>query len=191
MCNILNVLGMCNSDGQGMATSKRVSFPIHFQIEKVCTILFLGPQPKMGPIAQKSRWRPLREAADCKLKQKDLREKLSRSKSMNCRADKTKLLERWKEKKGGDTGSFGNMEKEQEMLIAKMRSEDKEEASKLLLRLKEEVQSQKPLNVSIKGGREESILNFNLKEEDGDGRVHEEKPENSLDKNQFNQSNCG
>ena len=117
----------------------------------------------MGPIALKSRWTPLREAVDCKLKQKDLREKL-RSKSLNCRADKTKLLERWKEKKGGDTGSFGNKEKEQEMLIAKMRSEDKEEASKLLLRLKEEVESQKPLIVFHGGGREEVFQKETMRE---------------------------
>jgi len=144
----------------------------------------------MGPIAQKSRWTPLREAVDCKLKQKDLREKL-RSKSLNCRADKTKLLERWKEKKGGDTGSFGNKEKEQEMLIAKMRSEDKEEASKLLLRLKEEVESQKPLIVFHGGGREEVFQKESmLKEEDGDSRLHHEKSKNPLRKRLTEVSSC-
>ena len=76
----------------------------------------------MEPLAEK--WTPPGEAVDSKLKQKDLREKLLRKKLVNCRATKTK---RWKEK---------------ETLIEKMRSEDlillKEEATKLMSRLKEE-----------------------------------------------------
>ena len=74
------------------------------------------------------------EAVDSKPKQKDLREKLLRSKVMSCRADKVKRLERWKEKR--DDAKSVDKEKEREMLIAKMRSEDKEEASKLMSRLR-------------------------------------------------------
>ena len=122
------------------------------------------------------------EAVDSKPKQKDLREKLLRSKVMSCRADKVKRLERWKEKR--DDAKSVDKEKEREMLIAKMRGEDKEEASKLMSRLKED-NERLLLNIfqdySNNGGRKEDLKKESLlKEEDGGGRVHQEKFKNSL-----------
>ena len=126
----------------------------------------------MEPLAEK--WTPPGEAVDSKLKQKDLREKLLRRKLVNCRATKTK---RWKEK---------------ETLIEKMRSEDlvllKEEATKLMSRLKEEAENKNKnqssvfQDDSIKRGRKED-----LKEED-DGRVSLRKLRNSLARTAV--SNC-
>jgi len=126
----------------------------------------------MEPLAEK--WTPPGEAVDSKLKQKDLREKLLRKKLVNCRATKTK---RWKEK---------------ETLIEKMRSEDlvllKEEATKLMSRLKEEAENKNKnqssvfQDDSIKRGRKED-----LKEED-DGRVSLRKLRNSLARTAV--SNC-
>ena len=123
----------------------------------------------MEPLAE--MWTP---QGDSKLKQKDLREKLLRKKLVNCRATKTK---RWKEK---------------ETLIEKMRSEDlvllKEEATKLMSRLKEEAENKNKNQTSvfqddsIKRGRKED-----LKEED-DGRVSLRKLRNSLARTAV--SNC-
>merc|ERR1719500_2646122 len=100
-------------------------------------------------------------------------------KSVKCRADKSKQLKRWKEKK----------EDEAEVLIASMRSKDiislKEESTKLMLRLKEEAENKnQPNDGSIKGGSKED-----LKEED-DGKAPPKKPRNSLGRRMTEFSSC-
>merc|ERR1719500_1135769 len=100
-------------------------------------------------------------------------------KSVKCRADKSKQLKRWKEKK----------EDEAEVLIASMRSKDiislKEETTKLMLRLKEEAENKnQPNDVSIKGGSKEDL------KEEADGKAPLKKLRNSLEGRRTEFSSC-